>query len=322
MFGPLDHNQNKRAFSWVESVNVIFVDSPIGTGFSVFDNETDIPDSVEEISLDLIEMLKVFMEEHPHYRTSPFYIFGQSYGGKMTAALAFYLQKAIEAKEIQCNLKAAAIGNGWVSPTDIMLSWPGLLFQMSLIDDVQYKNLSTIACDAWLAGEKQDWGGVADGWKGQFQFFSRELSFLNMYNVLDPYEMKDTDRKKRSTETGMETDLAIDLGFTIYDINISDFMNGPIRQKLKVIPESKIWGTGKRSVREAQERDYDLYKPVWSLLDRILQTSEVQVIVYQGQLDLICATSGVLAWMQRLTWPGKQNFDAAEREVLANPGEV
>ena len=45
-------------------------------------------------------MLQTFMSEHSYFQTTPFYIFGQSYGGKMAAALTFYLHKAIVAGDI------------------------------------------------------------------------------------------------------------------------------------------------------------------------------------------------------------------------------
>ena len=35
--------------------------------------------------------------------------------------------------------------------------------------------------------------------------------------------------------------------------------------------------------------------------------------IYQGQLDLICCTLGVEAWLQRLAWPGLPAFQAARR---------
>ena len=122
-FGPLDQNLEPRNISWIQTANILFVDNPVESGFSLVDNASYIPDTIEEISLDLITMLKVFMNEHPCFRTNPFYIFGQSYGGKMTAALTYYLHKAIKAEEIQCNLTGAGIGNGWVSGTDIMVNY-------------------------------------------------------------------------------------------------------------------------------------------------------------------------------------------------------
>ena len=63
----------------------------------------------------------------------------------------------------------------------------------------------------------------------------------------------------------------------------------------------------------------DFHKPVWHLVDEILKSSDIDVIVYSGQLDVICSTAGTLKWMERLTWEGKEDFDQAERKLLTNP---
>ena len=46
----------------------------------------------------------------------------------------------------------------------------------------------------------------------------------------------------------------------------------------------------------------------------ILPCAGVPVTIYQGQLDLICCTLGVDAWLKRLKWPGLPAFQAAPHE--------
>ena len=90
-------------------------------------------------------------------------------------------------------------------------------------------------------------------------------------------------------------------------------MNGPIGEKLKIIPNDKKWNW--RGCYWQDDRDH----PVWHLLDEVLKSSDIEVIVYSGQVDWICNTSGTLRWMQKLTWEGKKEFDKAERKLLTNP---
>jgi carboxypeptidase C (cathepsin A) len=42
----------------------------------------------------------------------------------------------------------------------------------------------------------------------------------------------------------------------------------------------------------------------------------VPVTVYQGQLDLICCTLGVNAWMEKLAWDGMAGFRATQRKPI------
>ena len=89
MFGPLDEHLRPRNTTWTQTANVLFVDNPVGAGFSLPDKEPFVA-TVEQISNDLIVMLKTFFREHPYFQTNALHIFGQSYGGKMAAALAYF----------------------------------------------------------------------------------------------------------------------------------------------------------------------------------------------------------------------------------------
>ena len=73
-FGPLDQYLKLRNSTWIQTANVLFVDSPVGVGFSVASNDS-LTSNIEEISKDLITMLKVYMNEHSYFQTNYFYIF-------------------------------------------------------------------------------------------------------------------------------------------------------------------------------------------------------------------------------------------------------
>ena len=145
MFGPLDQDLKPRNSTWIQTANILFVDYPGDTGFSVFDNSSKAPTTMEEITEDLVTFIKTFMDEHNDINNNPFYIFGQSHGGKVVAALPYYLLKAIESGDVKCNLKGTAIGNGYVSPADFLVSWAPMAYEMSLIDDVQKKEAEVFA---------------------------------------------------------------------------------------------------------------------------------------------------------------------------------
>ena len=104
--------------------------------------------------------------------------------------------------------------------------------------------------------------------------------------------------------------LTVDLG-SVYDIGIYDFIEGPIRRKLGIILDYKKWNDGTSDTYIASFESLDALKPVWHLVDDVLKTTDIDVVVYQGQLDLVCDTSG--------TWPGIQDFDKAKKNVLTNP---
>ena len=122
-FGPLNQDLEPRNSTWIQTAYILIVDNPVDVGFSIANNRSDVPGTTEGISTDLIELLQTFMDEHSYFKTNPFCIMGQSFGGKMAAGLAYYLHKAIQAREIQCNLKGVGIGNSMISHQDNMVTW-------------------------------------------------------------------------------------------------------------------------------------------------------------------------------------------------------
>ena len=287
MFGPVDQHFKPRNSTWIKTANILFVDYPGNSGFSIFENSSLYPRTMEDTSKDLVTFLKVFMNKHKDINENPFYIFGQSYGGKTAAALPYFLLKAIESVDVKCNLKGTAIGNGYVSGPDFLVSWAREVYELSLMDDVQLKEADEIAWLGYQEAEKGNWTGFEEHYWGLFR--SSGFDYVFPYNVMTIN------------------------GSSMYRIDIDDFITGPIREKLGIIPDAKRWTDNGGAWPE------DIYQPVWHLVDEVLKSSDIEVIVYSGQLDWICNTAGTLRWMQKLTWGGKKDFDQAERKLLRNP---
>ena len=300
MLGPSDEHLRPRNSTWIQTANVLFVDSPVEAGFSRAD-EGSLVGTVEDISNDLIIVLKTFFQEHPNLQTNSLFIFGQSYGGKMAAALVYYLHKAIQDKRIQCKLKGVAIGNGFVSPTDIVETWPLLLYHMSLIDDVQFSNLSQKASEIDREEKEGNWNASITKFWNLMQEVHVFVPDLNIYDISD-------------------TNIPLPSGWNGYNEDIDDLMNVVARKKLGIIPKDVQWKMiAYSSVHETVQESGEFISPVWHLLDEILKSADIDVVVYSGQFDLMCTTAGTLKWMNRLTWEGKRKFDEANRTTLVNP---
>ena len=71
----------------------MFVDNPVGTGFSYVDSQNLLTRTNEEIGADLVTFLKGFLNKNPSYSTNPLWVFCESYGGKMTIEFAKQLNK-------------------------------------------------------------------------------------------------------------------------------------------------------------------------------------------------------------------------------------
>lgn len=127
--GPLDVKLNKRSFTWINHFNVLFIDNPVGTGFSYVDSPKYLTKNNTQIARDLIELMRGFYKKRPEFKKVPLHIFGQSYGGKMAAEFAYELFYEIKDKNFACNLKSVAFGNSWIDPLESTMSWAPFLLQ-------------------------------------------------------------------------------------------------------------------------------------------------------------------------------------------------
>ncbi|CAL5079972.1 unnamed protein product [Urochloa decumbens] len=103
----LRYNDN----SWSKVSHILFVDSPVGAGFS-FSREPkgyDVGDI--SASLQLHDFLTKWFNDHPEFLANPFYIGGDSYAGMIVPFLAQIISEGIEAGKTLPNLKGYLVGN-------------------------------------------------------------------------------------------------------------------------------------------------------------------------------------------------------------------
>lgn len=74
-------------------VNVLFIDNPVGTGFSWVNSNDLYTTTNAEIADDLVVFTKEFFKKFRALRKTPLYVFSESYGGKMAAEYALNLYK-------------------------------------------------------------------------------------------------------------------------------------------------------------------------------------------------------------------------------------
>ena len=78
-----DQVVSRRNVTWVKSHSIIYIDSPVGAGFSFTDSEMGYTDTTESVTDNLYEAVKQFFQIFPEYQPRDFYVAGQSYAGKL-----------------------------------------------------------------------------------------------------------------------------------------------------------------------------------------------------------------------------------------------
>ena len=70
-------------YSWSKSASMIYVDNPVGSGFS-YSTFEGLPSGQPEVGEGLYEFLVQFFTLFPQYQSNDFYVFGESYAGDST----------------------------------------------------------------------------------------------------------------------------------------------------------------------------------------------------------------------------------------------
>jgi len=111
--GPckIDDNHNAtflNPYSWNSNASLIYIDQPVGVGFSYGDTE-DEDYNEKMVAEDMYHFLHEFFSAHPKLSDNPLYIFGESYGGHFAPSVAYKVGKSL-------NLKGLGVGNGLTNP--------------------------------------------------------------------------------------------------------------------------------------------------------------------------------------------------------------
>ena len=104
----------RNAFAWNRRFGLLFLDSPLGTGFSAAPSVSDIPRNQSVVAAHIIAALQSFLDASPSFRARPFFLSGESYAGKYVPAAAariLSVNPTLPAGR-RINLRGAAIGNG------------------------------------------------------------------------------------------------------------------------------------------------------------------------------------------------------------------
>ncbi|KAM7477114.1 hypothetical protein LguiB_024357 [Lonicera macranthoides] len=135
-------------YSWNQVANILFLDSPVGVGYSYSNASSDIVTNGDKRTAeDSLVFLLNWFERFPQYKGMEFYITGESYAGHYVPQLsqAIVRHNAINGEKT-INLKGYMVGN---AVTDDYYDQFGLfqfMWSAGLISDQSYKQLNLL-CD-------------------------------------------------------------------------------------------------------------------------------------------------------------------------------
>lgn len=328
--GPLDVDLKPRSSTWLQKADLIFVDNPVGVGYSYVEDDSLLVTTDWEQAADATALLKALAKEVPTLQGSPLFLVAESYGGKYAATLGVSVARAVRAGELKVTLAGVALGDSFVSPVDFTVSYVPLLLSVSRLDDnaagEANKRTQTVK-DQIAAGQ---FAASQGSWNDLLAFIDTKSGSVDVYNFLldsgmDPVSTDSSPSSSSPSSVLQALRYSTYLGSQLGDSSagssntIDGIMNGVIKEKLKIIPKDVRWVEVSNAVYYALVNDF--MKPRIDEIDELLSYG-VNVTVYNGQLDVICSTDGAEAWVQKLKWDGLKAFLSLPRQPLyCGPGK-
>lgn len=147
---------------------------------------------------------------------------------------------------------------------------------------------------------------------------------VDFYNVLYDTDFRSSDTKAKYLLLSPRT-VAFDMMVKRKRLNAVDesdddepdkltaLMRGPVHLAL-ALPSNVVWGSQSGAVFDTLAGDF--MKPVVAMVEEVLNNTTVKVVVYSGQLDLICATPGTVQWVNNMKWAGGDEYAKSPRDGI------
>ncbi|KAL0832068.1 hypothetical protein ABMA28_001558 [Loxostege sticticalis] len=285
--GPLNINMQPRNHTWVKGRNVLLIDHPVGTGFSYVTDKSLLVKSDRMMATDLSKTIKAFFRTHKEFRKTPTYLFSQSYGGKLCPRLAYYLHTAIEKKRLKMNFKGIGIGSGFVSPKESVLAIPDFLYNMGAIDQHTFLKCNVAALKVAEFVDQRNYTAALQ-WDSILQktVFDESGMTLNFNNI---------------NQVDFETMVR----------NLDNKINNYVKPTLNIVSQRIDYKHMSDEVFENMRPS--MFVPSTKFLEILLNKTELNIAVYNGNLDIITPLAGASNWVHNLKWHGAEEFKTAER---------
>ena len=278
-------NLHPRNITWNSKYHLLFIDQPVGTGYSFTKSEKGYVRNEDEVARDLYSMLTQFMQIYTEYSASPFYVTGESYGGKYVPAIVYKIHVENPQAKVKINLKGMAIGDGLIDPYN-QWDYGSAMYQFGLIDE---EELDTVNI---LTGLARDAIGRED-YLLAYSLFS-ELTgslYTKTTGLNDIYNYKLTQSPEE------------------FDYYVPWVTASEHRRQIHV---GNLPYNGGAAVQINLANDV-----MQSIVSKVatIANNNYKILIYNGLLDVIIASSLTMDWIEKLDWQYASELHNAERTV-------
>ncbi|XP_077124945.1 putative serine carboxypeptidase CPVL isoform X3 [Ranitomeya variabilis] len=294
--GPYVVNKNltlvHREFAWTNKYSVLYIDNPVGTGFSFTKDDRGYAVNQDDVGRDLYSALTQFFQIFPEYQKNEFYATGESYAGKYVPAIGYYIHTLNPTAKVKINFKGIAIGDGLCDPEVMLAGYADFMFQTGIVDENQ-KAYVQQQCDLAIQYiQQQKWidsfdvfDALLNGDRASYpSFYQNVTGCTNYFNFLQCQEPTDQ-------------------GYYVPFLACSE-----VRRSIHV---------GNLTFNDGAEVEKHLLSDVMKTIKPwlVVLMDNYRVLMYSGQLDVIIAAPLTERFLQTLPWSKLEEYKEAERSV-------
>uniref|UniRef100_A0A2P2L1A0 Carboxypeptidase n=1 Tax=Rhizophora mucronata TaxID=61149 RepID=A0A2P2L1A0_RHIMU len=280
--------------SWNRIFGLIFLDNPIGAGFSIASGTEDIPRDQHAVARHLFAAITGFIELDPGFKDRPIYVTGESYAGKYVPAIGYYILKKNTKLPVskQVNLKGVAIGNGLTDPLTQVQTHAVNAYFSGFINEKQKRELEEAQGEVVKLVKIANWSGATDARNEVLNLLQNMTGLATLYDFTKkmPYRM-DLVTKFLQPE---EVKKALGANASLVFVDCSDVVGAALHA--------------------------DVMKSVKFMVEFLAKNSKV--LLYQGHFDLRDGVVSTEAWVKTMKWEGIREFFMAERKIWKVNGQL
>ncbi|KAF3989064.1 hypothetical protein FT663_02998 [Candidozyma haemuli var. vulneris] len=279
-------------YSWNNNASVIFLDQPVGVGYSYTEGE-DIG-STAAAAKDVYIFLELFFQKFPQFVKNDFHISGESYAGHYIPAFA---TEILNNADRSFNLTSVLIGNGI---TDPLIQYK--YYRPMMCGEGGYKPvLTTDKCEQM----DRQYPGCAALTQACYAFqsaFTCVPAGVYCSRIMQPYQetgLNPYDIRKKCESGGI---CYVEMDYVEEYLNL-DFVRDAIGA------ETESFVGCDPSVMQNFILTGDHQKPFQQHVAELLE-QDIPVLLYEGDKDVICNWLGNQAWSNALEYSKHDLFEA------------
>ena len=295
-FGNIYPNE----YAWNKVANMVFLEQPVGVGFSYSDNKDDYQIGDDQAAKDNLATILGFLTRFPKFAQTPLYITSESYGGHYMPTLADAIIQYNDASESgKLNFMGFAVGNPYTDYYSGVGAEMETYWGKQLLPKPSWDKYVANGC---LTVEQQLNNSVCTY---MILDFMKKIGNLNPYALDYPVCLTSQQRTMHAFVHGSDGVNSYG-GVNSYEPCEDDFatnyLNDPAVKKAIHVNDIE-WVECSRTTKYQMA---DKMLPMEKYYKTILNSKthpNLRILVYSGDDDSVCGTIGTQRWIYDLGFP-------------------